>query len=52
MGLEKASDYWREQGDFEAIFINEENEVWITPGLRDSFSLTQNSGYTLHIVEE
>ena len=52
MGLEEGADYWRSQRDFGALWVTEEDEVWITPGLKDTFALTQNAGYTLHIVEE
>lgn len=39
MGLDKAEDYWRTKGGFEAIFVTENDEVYITSGLKDSFTL-------------
>ena len=51
LGREKAMDYWRTYGGFEAILV-EDREVWITGGLADSFALMPDNGYTLHIVEE
>ena len=39
MGLDKASDFWREYRDFEAIFIEEDGTVTVTAGLRDDFRL-------------
>lgn len=51
LGREKALDYWRTYGGFETILV-EDNEVWITGGLAQSFVLLEDSGYTLHIVEE
>ena len=51
LGREKAMDYWRTYGGFEAILV-EDQEVWITGGLADSFTLIPDNGYTLHIVEE
>lgn len=39
MGAEKAATYWRENGGFDFILIDEDGRVTITEGLRDSFSL-------------
>ena len=52
MGVEDALDYWRTYGGFEAILVDEDNNVWVTGGLKDSFALVENSGYTLQLVEE
>ena len=52
LGREKALDYWRTYGGFEAILVDEENNVWVTGGLKDSFTLVADSPYTLNIVEE
>ncbi len=52
MGVEKALDYWRTYGGFEAILVDEDDRVWITAGLKDSFALMEGSPYTLYIVEE
>lgn len=52
LGREKALDYWRTYGGFEAILVDEDNNVWITAGLKDSFALVEESPYTLRLVEE
>lgn len=52
MGREKALDCWRQNQDFEAVLIDEDHTVWITAGLADRFTLREDSGYTLQIVEE
>ncbi len=52
LGKDGALDYWRTYGGFETILIDEDDNVWITGGLKDTFSLNAGSPYTLHIVEE
>ena len=44
MGLDKAAEYWRRYGDFEAVFVAEGGSVAITSGLQDCFTLAD--GYT------
>ncbi len=51
MGLDKGLDYWREHRDFECILMDEDKNIWITPGLEGSFTPAENTGYTLRIVE-
>ncbi len=52
LGLDGALDYWRTYGGFEAIVVDEDQGVWLTGGLKDSFTLQDGLGYSLHIVEE
>lgn len=44
MGLDKAAEYWRRYGDFEAVFVAEDGSVAITSGLQDCITLAD--GYT------
>lgn len=37
MGIEKAEEYWRKYGGFEAIFITTQNEIYLTEGLEQAF---------------
>ena len=39
MGLDKAAEYWRRYGYFEAVFVAEDGSVAITSGLQDCFTL-------------
>lgn len=51
MGREKALAYWQTHRDFEAVLAEETGDVWITPGLKDTFTLSAKS-YVLHTLEE
>ena len=37
MGLDRAAQFWRESRDFEAVFLLESGEIYVTQGLEDSF---------------
>ena len=52
MGLDKATAYWKENQDFEAIFITNDGEIYITHGLSADF--TPMGNYTknkINIIE-
>lgn len=50
MGLDRASDYWREHGDFEAVFVTSDGELFVTAGLEDNFITQGDYGGTLPSV--
>lgn len=51
MGLDGALDYWRAHGDFELILITEDREIYLTPGLEDTFTLSDNAeGFVLEVA--
>lgn len=37
-GLDGAVEYWKEYGGFEAVFVTEKREMYITEGIKESFT--------------
>lgn len=52
MGTDKAVEFWKTYRDFEMILVTEDEEVMITPGLKDKFTLTDGSSYKLTVIED
>jgi thiamine biosynthesis lipoprotein len=39
MGLEKASEFWKENSDkFDAILLTDDGELYVTEGISDEFT--------------
>lgn len=51
LGESKALQYWRDNGGFDMIMVNEDNEVICTGGLIEVFKLTNTDDYTVRMVE-
>lgn len=53
MGLDEAVKYWREHGGFEMLLVTDENEIYLTEGIRDDFTLNENcSGMEIYVITE
>ncbi len=45
MGYEKAERFWREYGNFEAVFVVNDNTVRVTDGIFEKFEINENSEF-------
>lgn len=42
MGLDEATEYWKENSSFEMLLVTDENEIYLTEGIKDDFTLNEN----------
>lgn len=42
MGLEEATEYWKANSSFEMLLVTDENEIYLTEGIKDDFTLSDN----------
>lgn len=53
MGLEKATDFWRQYQDFDMILVTEEGEVYLTEGIKEQFALASGHGnMKVHVITD
>lgn len=52
MGLDDAGAYWKTYGGFEAVFVTDNNEIYITAGLENNFkTMSAYENKTVHIIK-
>ena len=51
MGTEKAIEFWKLYQDFDMILVTDNNEVLLTPGIENSFTLSDHSPYKLEVIK-
>ncbi len=52
MGLEQATEFWHKEGGFEAVFVGADDQVYITAGLKDRFTLVdEQQKWQLTVIE-
>lgn len=51
MGAEKAEAYWRENGGFDMLLVTDDNEILITEGIAEQFSLGDGRDETVRVLE-
>lgn len=53
MGLEQAEEYWKTHEGFEMLLVTENDEIYLTEGLENSFTLNEYSqGVPVHVVRK
>lgn len=51
MGAEEAGNYWRENGGFDMLLVTNENEIILTEGITDRFTLGDGREETVQVLE-
>lgn len=52
MGADQAEIYWREHGDFDMLLVTDSNEILITEGIADKFTLSDGRQETVRVLEK
>lgn len=51
MGPDAAADYWRENGGFDMLLVTDEEEILVTEGIADRFTLNEGRTETVRVLE-
>lgn len=52
MGTERAADFWRTNSGFEMVLLTDDNRIYITKGLENTFTLTEGyTSYPITVIE-
>lgn len=52
MGLDEATEYWKENGGFEMLLVTDGNEIYLTEGIKDDFTLNENfSDMEIYVIK-
>lgn len=51
LGTEKAETYWREHGGFEMRIVTDENEIRLTEGIAERFTLSEGRNEVIRVIE-
>ena len=51
MGADEAEAYWRENGGFDILLMTDENEVILTEGIAERFTLSDGRTETVRVLE-
>lgn len=51
MGAEGAEAYWRENGGFDMLLVTDQQEIILTEGIADRFSLNEGRNETVRVLE-
>lgn len=52
MGEERAEAYWRANGGFDMLLVTDQNEILLTEGISDQFSLDDGRSETIRVIEK
>ena len=50
MGAEGAEEYWRENGGFDMLLVTDQNEIILTQGVAERFTLAEGREETVRVI--